>query len=74
MTYLLGAMVNILYGREPAGHDRDHRVRIALAPATPAALHHAFRERFGVTLVGSPIWIVALKKIPATAPSRPPSM
>jgi carnitine-CoA ligase len=51
VTYLLGAMVSILYRREPAQHDRDHRVRIALAPAAPAALYHPFRERFGVTLV-----------------------
>jgi crotonobetaine/carnitine-CoA ligase len=51
VTYLLGAMVNILCGREPAEPDRAHRIRVALAPATPATLHHAFRQRFGVTLV-----------------------
>jgi crotonobetaine/carnitine-CoA ligase len=51
VTYLLGAMVNILCGREPTKHDSAHRLRIALAPATPAALHDAFQRRFGVTLV-----------------------
>jgi len=48
VTYLLGAMVQILLTR-PA--DTAHRVRIALSPATPAAAHAAFRERFGVLLV-----------------------
>ncbi|MBX5439891.1 MAG: AMP-binding protein [Solirubrobacteraceae bacterium] len=51
VTYLLGAMVNILCSREPTPEERGHRVRVALAPATPAHLHAAFRDRFGVTLV-----------------------
>lgn len=51
ITYLLGAMVSILMGREPDPADREHRVRVALAPATPAWLFEAFRERFGVQLV-----------------------
>ena len=51
VTYLLGAMVTILHGRSPGPEDRGHRVRVALAPATPAELHDAFRERFGVLLV-----------------------
>ena len=39
VTYLLGAMVNILHGA-PArlDEDRAHKVRVALAPATPAEL------------------------------------
>lgn len=48
VTYLLGAMVQILLTRPD---DTAHRVRIALSPATPAAAHAAFRERFGVLLV-----------------------
>ncbi|TQM44309.1 ATP-dependent acyl-CoA ligase [Pseudonocardia cypriaca] len=51
VTYLLGAMVQILLSRPPGGADAAHRVRIALSPATPAAAHAAFRERFGVLLV-----------------------
>ncbi len=51
VTYLLGAMVNILHGQPPAPEDSAHEVRIALAPATPASLHEPFRERFGVLLI-----------------------
>jgi len=51
VTYLLGAMVSILMAREPGPADRDHRVRVALAPATPPWLFDSFRERFGVQLV-----------------------
>ena len=50
-TYLIGAMVSILAGREPAEHDRSHRVRAALSPATPPALLTPFLERFGVALI-----------------------
>jgi crotonobetaine/carnitine-CoA ligase len=50
-TYLLGAMPQILLARPAAEADTAHRVRIALSPATPAAAHPAFRERFGVRLV-----------------------
>ncbi|HEY8582087.1 MAG TPA: ATP-dependent acyl-CoA ligase [Capillimicrobium sp.] len=51
VTYLLGAMVNILMSRPPGPEDRAHRVRTALSPATPPALSGAFLERFGVQLV-----------------------
>jgi crotonobetaine/carnitine-CoA ligase len=51
VTYLLGAMVTILDGRPPGPEDTAHRVRVALAPATPAELHEAFRERFGIVIV-----------------------
>lgn len=50
VTYLLGAMVSILDARPPRDDDRAHRVRAALSPATPVALHERFRERFGVLL------------------------
>ena len=50
VTYLLGAMVSILAKRPPSPDDRAHRVRVALAPATPAELHEVFRDRFGVTI------------------------
>jgi carnitine-CoA ligase len=51
VTYLLGPMVSILLRQPPAPHDRGHRVRIALAPATGPELHEPFRERFGVELI-----------------------
>lgn len=50
-TYLLGAMVSILAGKPPAEHDRAHRIRAALSPATPPGLLHGFCERFGVVLI-----------------------
>jgi carnitine-CoA ligase len=50
VTYVLGAMVSILAKRPPSPHDRAHRVRVALAPATQAELYDVFRERFGVVL------------------------
>jgi len=51
ITYLLGAMVSILAMRDAGPDDRNHRIRAALAPATPADLHAPFHERFGVRLV-----------------------
>jgi crotonobetaine/carnitine-CoA ligase len=44
-------MVSILASREPSPLDRAHRVRIALAPATPPGLWDVFRERFGIEIV-----------------------
>ena len=51
VTYLLGAMINILASRPPEPSERAHRGRVALAPGTPAALFDAFTERFGIQLV-----------------------
>jgi carnitine-CoA ligase len=51
VTYLLGAMVSILLRTPEGEHDRTHRVRVALAPATPPELHEPFLERFGVKLI-----------------------
>ena len=51
MTYLLGAMVNMLLAQPPSAADRAHRAWRALAPASPATLCEPFRERFGVKLV-----------------------
>jgi crotonobetaine/carnitine-CoA ligase len=51
VTYLLGAMVSILMGRESTPADRDHHVRVALAPATPPWMFEAFKQRFGIQLV-----------------------
>jgi crotonobetaine/carnitine-CoA ligase len=51
VTYILGAMASILVKSPSMPADRAHRVRVALAPATPAALHENFRDRFGIRLV-----------------------
>jgi carnitine-CoA ligase len=51
VTYLLGAMVTMLWRRPPGPDDRAHNVRVALAPASPANLVEPFRERFGVQLI-----------------------
>jgi carnitine-CoA ligase len=51
VTYLLGPMVSILLRQPPSSADRAHRVRVALAPGTPADLHEPFLERFGVRLI-----------------------
>ena len=48
VTYLLGAMASILAKTPPLAAEHQHRLRIALSPATPAHLHELFRERFGV--------------------------
>ena len=50
VTYLLGAMVSILARTAPVSAESAHRVRVALAPATPLELHALFRERFGIAL------------------------
>ncbi|MGG7101000.1 AMP-binding protein [Rhodococcus sp. 24CO] len=51
VDYLLGAMVAMLINADPAPQDRQHSVRVALAPATPAHLIEPFAKRFGVELV-----------------------
>ena len=51
VTYLLGAMVTIVMTRPYEPVEREHHVRIALAPATPARIFDRFRERFGVQLI-----------------------
>ncbi|MGH3359712.1 MAG: ATP-dependent acyl-CoA ligase [Nocardioidaceae bacterium] len=51
VTYLLGAMVEILRAGPASSLDAAHDVRIALAPATPAPAHRDFLDRFGIRLV-----------------------
>jgi crotonobetaine/carnitine-CoA ligase len=51
VTYVLGAMVNILMSRPEGPEDRAHSVRVALAPATSPELFDRFAERFGVVLI-----------------------
>jgi crotonobetaine/carnitine-CoA ligase len=51
VTYILGAMVNMLAVQEPRPSDRGHRIDRILAPAGPAQLWGEFTERFGVELI-----------------------
>ena len=50
-TYLLGAMVPMLLSRPPCDEDRNHRTRIALAPAAPPHQRAEFTRRFGIGLI-----------------------
>ena len=50
VTYLLGAMVPMLLTRM-SGEEREHRLRVALAPGVPAAAIDEFRARTGVAIV-----------------------
>jgi crotonobetaine/carnitine-CoA ligase len=50
-TYLLGAMVPMLLSRPETPEEREHSVRVALAPGVPAEHHEAFTRRFGIALV-----------------------
>jgi crotonobetaine/carnitine-CoA ligase len=51
VTYLLGAMVAILLKQPPCEGERDHRLRVALAPGVPAELKRQFKHRTGVALI-----------------------
>ncbi len=51
VTYLLGAMVPMLLSRPPSPAEREHRVRVALAPGVPANFHEPFAARTGVVLL-----------------------
>jgi crotonobetaine/carnitine-CoA ligase len=50
VTYLLGAMISILSKTAEVPAEKQHRLRIALAPATPADLYAVFQDRFGLVL------------------------
>jgi crotonobetaine/carnitine-CoA ligase len=49
-AYLTGEMTSALLAQSPSKDDRGHSVAFALAPATPAASHERFEDRFGVQL------------------------
>jgi crotonobetaine/carnitine-CoA ligase len=51
VTYLLGAMVPILLSRPESEEERQHRVRIALAPGVPGHFHAEFTRRSGIALL-----------------------
>ena len=53
VTYLLGPMVKILLSYPPGAHEREHRVRIALAPGTGSADAEEFEARSGIVLVNA---------------------
>ncbi len=49
--YVLGAMVPILLSRPPSPAEREHTVRVALAPGVPGHLQKPFTERTGMGLI-----------------------
>ncbi|KKB63590.1 crotonobetainyl-CoA:carnitine CoA-transferase [Robbsia andropogonis] len=51
VTYVLGAMVPILLRLPEASREREHRVRVALAPGVPAQFHAIFTGRTGIGLI-----------------------
>ncbi|HEV3105543.1 MAG TPA: ATP-dependent acyl-CoA ligase [Trinickia sp.] len=51
VTYVLGAMVPILLGRPVAANEREHHVRVALAPGVPGHFQHDFTVRCGIALL-----------------------
>src|SRR5215471_11223799 len=51
VTYLLGAMLPILLAQPPSDYEREHGVRVALAPGVPAGLIAEFKRRTGVELI-----------------------
>ncbi|WP_417248662.1 ATP-dependent acyl-CoA ligase [Celeribacter sp.] len=51
VTYLLGAMVPMLLSREESPEERQHDVRIALAPGVPANFQAEFTRRTGILLL-----------------------
>jgi len=53
VTYLLGPMVKILLLGPSGDHEREHHVRIALAPGTAEEDVDEFERRSGITLVNS---------------------
>lgn len=51
VTFLLGAMAPMLLSSQPMPAERQHRVRVALSPGTPARFHEEFLGRTGIKLV-----------------------
>lgn len=49
--YLLGAMVPMLMAQTPSPAENQHKMRVALGPGVPAAMHDTLRQRTGVQLV-----------------------
>ena len=48
---LLGPLVTMLYNQAPQEDDADNPIRVAFSAATPAPIHEAFEQRFGMTVV-----------------------
>jgi len=51
VTYLLGAMLPMLMSREAAADEREHQVRVALAPGATAQHYEAFQHRTGIEVL-----------------------
>ncbi|WP_338616864.1 ATP-dependent acyl-CoA ligase [Pigmentiphaga sp. CHJ604] len=51
VTYLLGAMVPMLLSRPADASERQHRVRVALAPGVPEKYFQEFEPRTGIRMI-----------------------
>lgn len=51
VTYMLGAMVPMLLTQAPHASEKNHTVRIALAPGVPGDVYRQFHERCGIGLL-----------------------
>lgn len=51
VTFLLGAMVPMLLSRAADASEKEHRVRVALAPGASAQHYTEFSERTGITML-----------------------
>jgi crotonobetaine/carnitine-CoA ligase len=47
---VMGAMVTLLWQRDPSPEDRDHDVRVLFGGPIPKDIHVAFEERFGLEI------------------------
>lgn len=50
-TVMLGAMSAMLWARPEADDDADNPIKVALIAPMPPAIHKAFEERFGLTVL-----------------------
>lgn len=51
VTFLLGAMLPMLLSRDPAPDEREHQVRVVLAPGATARHYEAFEQRTGIEVL-----------------------
>jgi len=47
----LGPLLTMLHNQPPGDTDSDNPIRVAFSAATPAPIHEAFEQRFGLTVV-----------------------
>lgn len=72
-TILLGPMIPMLWNRPESEDDADNSLQVAFVAPMPPAIHRAFEERFGVTVLQSYSQSEAYPLViaPLSAPSPP---